>query len=81
MDADADKRKEGMQALAGIAAYEALALLVVVAVYLSTREFAWLAAGIIGVQLIFIPMFIRWGKEHGAAFKARDARGRQRDAG
>ena len=57
----ADKR-ERTQALINIAVFEALLLAGVIAIFAKTGSFTYLIAGIVGVMIITLPMFLRWSR-------------------
>jgi hypothetical protein len=66
---DSEKRKEAVSALIKIAALEAVILIAVVAAYLATGNLTYLIGGIIGAQIVAVPMFLRWTREHAPAMK------------
>ncbi|WDI31817.1 hypothetical protein PUV54_01275 [Hyphococcus flavus] len=69
MTPDQQKRKAAIRALINIAILEGAVLFAVVAFYVNTQDITHLMGGIIASTLIFGPMFFRWFKAHGDAFK------------
>lgn len=70
MNAGDQKRKEAIRALTNLALLEGMALFVVVALYLVAGELVYLIGGVVASALIFAPLFVRWLKAHGAAFRS-----------
>lgn len=71
MSIDAQKRKDSLKALVNIIALEGVLLFAVVAFYLSTSSLTYLVGGIVATQLIFVPIFIRWVRDHAPALKSQ----------
>ncbi|GAB4526371.1 MAG: hypothetical protein Kow00133_15220 [Amphiplicatus sp.] len=72
MNAGDHKRREAVRALMNIALLEGMVLFLVVALYLATGGLAYLVGGLVAASLIFAPLFVRWLKAHGAAFRSPD---------
>lgn len=64
-----DNRKAATKALVTLASLEGVVLVAVVAVYFMTSNLTYLIGGVIGVIVVFGPLFFRWYKEHGPALK------------
>ncbi|MEQ8936119.1 MAG: hypothetical protein RIE56_10055 [Amphiplicatus sp.] len=58
-----------MRALLNIAILEGMLLFIVVAVYLYTNELTYLVGGIVATSLIFVPVLMRWIRDHAPAMK------------
>lgn len=66
---DSPRRKEAVRALLNIALLEGMLLFAVVAVYLYTNELTYLVGGIVATSLIFVPILLRWVRDHAPALK------------
>ncbi|MEL7490489.1 MAG: hypothetical protein AAGJ73_07195 [Pseudomonadota bacterium] len=69
MDFDKDKRKAAVRALINIAILEGGLIFAVIGVYLYTDNINYLILGLIGVLLIFGPVYFRFVKSHGGALR------------
>lgn len=69
---DSEKKSQAVRSLINLAIAEGMLLFCVVLVWLKTQSVALLIGGFVGAQLIFIPMFMRWAREQGAALKQED---------
>lgn len=78
---DQQKRKDAIRALINIAILEGAVLIAVAAFYMNTGDMTHLVGGIVASTLIFGPMFFRWFRAHGQAFKAKpNSAGDRRDS-
>jgi hypothetical protein len=57
-----EQKKEAVGALVKIAVLEAVILAVVIGVYLYTNNLTYLIGGIVGSQIVCVPMFLRWAR-------------------
>lgn len=75
MTIDEQRRKDAIRALINICTLETVLILAVVGVYLTTNNWQFLLGGLVGAQLIFIPMLLRWRNEHAAFLKSSAGEG------
>lgn len=75
MSIDEQKRKDAVRALINICVLESVLIVAVVAIYLATSNWQFLLGGVVGAQLIFIPMLLRWRNEHAASLKQAPGEG------
>jgi len=69
LDLEKQNRKIAIRAFVNLAVLEGFLLIAVVGVYLYTNNMAYLIGGLIGVTLIFGPLFFRFLKEHRKALR------------
>ncbi len=69
MDLNKDKRNAAVRALTNIAILEGALIFAVLGVYLYTNNINYLIWGLIGVLLVFGPVYFRFVKSHGGALR------------
>ena len=70
-----EKRRESANALVKAAIFEAVMLAAVVGVYLATNNMTYLIGGIVGAQIVAVPMFLRWAREKAPDMRAPKDKG------
>ncbi|MEQ8179697.1 MAG: hypothetical protein RIA10_15315 [Amphiplicatus sp.] len=74
---DSQRRKEAARALLNIAMLEGMLLFAVVSIYLYTKEMTYLVGGVVATSLIFVPILLRWMRDHAPAMKSSAAADQQ----
>lgn len=74
---DSQRRKEAARALLNIAMLEGMLLFAVVSIYLYTKEMTYLVVGVVATSLIFVPILLRWMRDHAPAMKSSAAADQQ----